>query len=64
MSPIIVRKKGENIELDKKSKDSIQYFLEHAFDNNPNKSFKFGGFFSAKTAQREISKCTKRFSIK
>lgn len=54
---VLVRAIGEKIGLDKKFKDAIKNFLIHAFDNHPEKSFRFGGFYGKERAQEEVSSC-------
>ena len=54
---ILVRKVTEKINLNKKHKHAIKNFLIHAFDNKPEKSFKFNGFYNKGRAQEEVASC-------
>jgi inorganic pyrophosphatase len=54
---ILVKKEGEKVSLCKKKKNATKNFLIHAFDNQPEKSYKFNGFFNKSKALKEIEKC-------
>jgi inorganic pyrophosphatase len=54
---ILVKSSDGDIKLSAEVKKSLQYFLEHAFDNQPGKIVKFGGFKGIKAAVLEIKSC-------